>query len=294
MNKDEYELAVEAIDSRDVFASEGADSTTVMRLQKAMAHAGVASRRVCEELITRGKVKVNGRVVTELGSRVDTAVDKVTVNGTPIQFDSTRVYLALNKPAGVVSSMSDDLGRPDLQQFVQDYDHVYNVGRLDAETTGLLLLTNDGDLANKLAHPKFGVTKTYVARVAGIVPPSVIQQLLDGIELEDGEIAADKAHIIDYKGDETLVEIVLHSGRNRIVRRMLEAVGHPVKGLVRKQFGPIHLGTLRPGDVRQLNKMEIGALMKAAEGKNARTPRPEQVRPGKKRPQSANTKSKKR
>ena len=294
MNKDEYELAVEAIDSRDVFASEGADSTTVMRLQKAMAHAGVASRRVCEELITRGKVKVNGRVVTELGSRVDTSVDKVTVNGTPIQFDSTRVYLALNKPAGVVSSMSDDLGRPDLQQFVQDYDHVYNVGRLDAETTGLLLLTNDGDLANKLAHPKFGVTKTYVARVAGIVPPSVIQQLLDGIELEDGEIAADKAHIIDHKGDETLVEIVLHSGRNRIVRRMLEAVGHPVKGLVRKQFGPIHLGTLRPGDVRQLNKMEIGALMKAAEGKNARTPRPEQVRPGKKRPQSANTKSKKR
>ena len=294
MNKDEYELAVEAIDSRDVFASEGADSTTVMRLQKAMAHAGVASRRVCEELITRGKVKVNGRVVTELGSRVDTAVDKVTVNGTPIQFDSTRVYLALNKPAGVVSSMSDDLGRPDLQQFVQDYDHVYNVGRLDAETTGLLLLTNDGDLANKLAHPKFGVTKTYVARVAGIVPPSVIQQLLDGIELEDGEITADKAHIIDHKGDETLVEIVLHSGRNRIVRRMLEAVGHPVKGLVRKQFGPIHLGTLRPGDVRQLNKMEIGALMKAAEGKNARTPRPEQVRPGKKRPQSANTKSKKR
>jgi pseudouridine synthase len=186
------------------------------------------------------------------------------------------------------------MGRPDLQQFVLDYDHVYNVGRLDAETTGLLLLTNDGDLANKLAHPKFGVTKTYVARVAGIMPLSVIQQLLEGIELEDGEIAADKAHIIDHKGDETLVEIVLHSGRNRIVRRMLEAVGHPVRGLVRKQFGPIHLGTLRPGDVRQLNKMEVGALLKAADGKNARTPRPEQVRPGKKRPQPANAKSKRR
>lgn len=268
--------------------------SSIMRLQKAMAHAGVASRRVCEELISKGKVKVNGRVVTELGSRVDTAVDKVTVNGTPIQFDSTRVYLALNKPLGVVSSMSDDLGRPDLRQFVVDYDHVFNVGRLDAETTGLLLLTNDGDLANKLAHPKFGVTKTYVARVSGIMQLATVQKLLDGIELEDGPMAADKAHIMDHKGDETLVEIVLHSGRNRIVRRMLEEVGHPVRGLVRKQFGPIHLGTLRPGDVRQLNKMEIGALMKAAEGKNARTPRPEQVRPGKKRPAPAKNSSKKR
>jgi pseudouridine synthase len=294
MNNEEYEISIDEIDKRDVYETEEAATSSVMRLQKAMAHAGVASRRVCEELITKGKVKVNGKVVTELGSRVDTAVDKVTVNGTPIQFDSTRVYLALNKPMGVVSSMSDDMGRPDLQQFVLDYDHVYNVGRLDAETTGLLLLTNDGDLANKLAHPKFGVTKTYVARVAGIMPLSVIQQLLEGIELEDGEIAADKAHIIDHKGDETLVEIVLHSGRNRIVRRMLEAVGHPVRGLVRKQFGPIHLGTLRPGDVRQLNKMEVGALLKAADGKNARTPRPEQVRPGKKRPQPANAKSKRR
>ena len=294
MNNEEYEISIDEIDKRDVYETDESAASTVMRLQKAMAHAGVASRRVCEELITKGKVKVNGKVVTELGSRVDTAVDKVTVNGTPIQFDSTRVYLALNKPMGVVSSMSDDMGRPDLQQFVLDYDHVYNVGRLDAETTGLLLLTNDGDLANKLAHPKFGVTKTYVARVAGIMPLSVIQQLLEGIELEDGEIAADKAHIIDHKGDETLVEIVLHSGRNRIVRRMLEAVGHPVRGLVRKQFGPIHLGTLRPGDVRQLNKMEVGALLKAADGKNARTPRPEQVRPGKKRPQPANAKSKRR
>ncbi len=294
MNNEEYEISIDEIDKRDVFETEEAATSSVMRLQKAMAHAGVASRRVCEELITKGKVKVNGKVITELGSRVDTAVDKVTVNGTPIQFDSTRVYLALNKPMGVVSSMSDDMGRPDLQQFVLDYNHVYNVGRLDAETTGLLLLTNDGDLANKLAHPKFGVTKTYVARVAGIMPLSVIQQLLEGIELEDGEIAADKAHIIDHKGDETLVEIVLHSGRNRIVRRMLEAVGHPVRGLVRKQFGPIHLGTLRPGDVRQLNKMEVGALLKAADGKNARTPRPEQVRPGKKRPQPANAKSKRR
>jgi pseudouridine synthase len=257
---------------------------TEMRLQKAMAHAGVASRRVCEELIVKGRVYVNGKVVKELGTRVDTAVDRVEVNGIPLQFDTSRVYLALNKPLGIVSSMNDDQGRPDLSVFVADYDRVFNVGRLDAETTGLLIMTNDGDLANKLAHPKFGVTKTYVARVAGIVSLATIQQLLDGIELEDGEIAADKAHIIDHRGDESLVEIVLHSGRNRIVRRMLEAVGHPVRGLVRKQFGPIHLGTLRPGDIRRLNKMEVGALLKAAEGRKARTPRPEQVRVGNGKP----------
>ncbi len=256
---------------------------TEVRLQKAMAHAGVASRRVCEELITKGRVKVNGKVVTELGSRINPAVDQVTVNGTPIQFDTSRVYLALNKPLGVVSSMNDEQGRPDLRQFVQDYDRVFNVGRLDAETTGLILMTNDGDLAHKLAHPKFGVTKTYVARVKGIVTPGTIQQLLEGVELEDGPISADKAHVIDVKGEETLVEIVLHSGRNRVVRRMFDEVGHPVRALVRKQFGPIHLGTLRPGDIRRLSKLEVGALLKAAQGKNARTPRPAEVKPGRRK-----------
>ena len=270
------------------------DSSTVMRLQKAMAHAGVASRRVCEELIQKGRVYVNGKVVKELGSRVDTAVDKVEVNGIPLQFDTSRVYLAFNKPLGVVSSMADEQGRVDLSMFVADYDRVFNVGRLDAETTGLLIMTNDGDLAHKLAHPKFGVTKTYVARVAGVVSLATIQLLLDGIELEDGEIAADKAHIIDHRGDESLVEIVLHSGRNRIVRRMFEEVGHPVRGLVRKQFGPIHLGTLRPGDIRQLNKMEVGALLKAAEGRKARTPRPEQVRQGNGKPTPPKSKTNRR
>lgn len=265
------------------FEPQDALEATEVRLQKAMAHAGVASRRVCEELITKGRVKVNGKVVTELGSRINPAVDQVTVNGTPIQFDTSRVYLALNKPLGVVSSMNDEQGRPDLRQFVQDYDRVFNVGRLDAETTGLILMTNDGDLAHKLAHPKFGVTKTYVARVKGIVTPGTIQQLLEGVELEDGPISADKAHVIDVKGEETLVEIVLHSGRNRVVRRMFDEVGHPVRALVRKQFGPIHLGTLRPGDIRRLSKLEVGALLKAAQGKNARTPRPAEVKPGRRK-----------
>lgn len=265
------------------FEPQDALEATEVRLQKALAHAGVASRRVCEELITKGRVKVNGKVVTELGSRINPAVDQVTVNGTPIQFDTSRVYLALNKPLGVVSSMNDEQGRPDLRQFVQDYDRVFNVGRLDAETTGLILMTNDGDLAHKLAHPKFGVTKTYVARVKGIVTPGTIQQLLEGVELEDGPISADKAHVIDVKGEETLVEIVLHSGRNRVVRRMFDEVGHPVRALVRKQFGPIHLGTLRPGDIRRLSKLEVGALLKAAQGKNARTPRPAEVKPGRRK-----------
>lgn len=246
----------------------------LVRLQKALANAGVASRRVCEDLIVQGRVKVNGKQVTELGTKIDPSVDKVTVSGTPVQFDASRVYLALNKPFGVVSTMADEHGRPDLAQFVIGYDRVYNVGRLDAETTGLIILTNDGDLAHKLAHPKFGVKKTYVARVQGLVAAATIRKLLDGFELDDGFIQADAAHLVDVSKGESLVEIVLHSGRNRIVRRMLEHVGHPVLGLVRKQFGPIHLGPLQSGRVRELNKMEIGALLKAAEGKTERPPRP--------------------
>lgn len=237
-----------------------------VRLQKALANAGVASRRACEDLIVRGQVKVNGKVVTELGSRINPDTDTVTVKGTPVQLDTSRIYLALNKPAGVISTMNDEEGRPDLSQFVLDYDRVYNVGRLDAETTGLLLLTNDGDLAHKLAHPSFGVEKTYVAKVFGVMPGTAVKALLDGFELEDGFIKADSARVIDSKQGHTLIEIVLHSGRNRIVRRMLEHVGHPVVGLVRKQFGPIHLSTLKVGAVRQLSKLELGALLKAAEG----------------------------
>lgn len=249
-----------------------------VRLQKALAAAGVASRRACEELIVKGQVKVNGKLVTELGSRVNPAVDKVTVRGVPVQFDTTRVYLLLNKPAGIISTMSDEEGRPDLSSFVTDYDRVFNIGRLDAETTGLLLLTNDGELANQLSHPSFGVEKTYIARVVGEVTPMTIHKLMSGFELEDGFIKADRARVIDISKGHSLVEIVLHSGRNRIVRRMLENIGHPVVGLVRKQFGPIHLGTLKQGHIRQLNKMEIGALLKAATGKPSRPPRPSKKR----------------
>jgi 23S rRNA pseudouridine2605 synthase len=244
-----------------------------IRLQKVLASAGVASRRVCEQFIVAGKVRVNNKVVTELGTRINPDVDKVSVNGSPIQLDSSRVYLALNKPFGVVSSMNDENGRPDLAQFVVEYDRVYNVGRLDAETTGLIIMTNDGDLAHKLAHPKFGVKKTYLARVEGLVEPKTIAKLLEGIELEDGPIAADECRLKDVSLTESLVEIVLHSGKNRIVRRMMEAVGHPVLGLVRQQFGPIRLGHLKPGQVRDLNKLEIGSLIKEAEAGGSPKPR---------------------
>ncbi len=275
-DEDDYET--EEIPDDEIAEPEPVE--TSVRLQKALAAAGVASRRACEDLIVQGQVKINGKLVTELGSRVDPTSDFVTVRGVPVQFDTSRVYLALNKPAGVISTMADEEGRPDLSQFVIDFDRVFNIGRLDAETTGLLLLTNDGDLANKLAHPSFGVEKTYVARVSGDVTPATMQKLIDGFELEDGFIQADRARIIDVKRGEALVEIILHSGRNRIVRRMLDHVGNPVLGLVRKQFGPIHLGTLKLGHVRNLSKIEVGALLKAAQGKEERAPRPPKDRGG--------------
>lgn len=244
-----------------------------IRLQKVMAAAGVASRRVCEDLIVQGRVKVNDRVVKELGTRIDPAVDRVSVNGMPIQLDASRVYLALNKPKGVVSSMADENGRPDLMQFVVGYDRVFNVGRLDSETTGLIIMTNDGDLAHKLAHPKFGVEKTYVAKISGTATSQLIHKLLSGFELEDGFIKADRAHILDVSEFESLIEITLHSGRNRIVRRMFDFLGYPVIELVRRQFGPIHLGPLKEGRIRELSKVEVSALMKAADSDRPNQPR---------------------
>ncbi|WP_207457683.1 pseudouridine synthase [Herbiconiux sp. SYSU D00978] len=253
-----------------------------VRLQKLMAAAGVASRRVSEDLIAAGRVSVNGRIVTELGVRVDPVADQVTVDGVPVQLDTSRRYVMLNKPTGVVSSMSDERGRPDLRRWTDQYEErLFNVGRLDAETSGLLVLTNDGELAHVLAHPSFGVTKTYVALVDGRVTQATVRQLTQGIELEDGPIAADKARVLGEVGGRTQLELVLHSGRNRIVRRMMAAVGHPVQELVRRQFGPLHLGTLPVGRARDLTKVEVGRLLEIARsggetagGKTARSTRP--------------------
>lgn len=240
--------------------------TEGVRLQKVLANAGVASRRVCEQYIAEGRVRVNGVVVTELGSRIDPASDLVDVDGTAIQLDATKRYVILNKPTGVVSSMKDEQGRPDLRRFTADWpERLYNVGRLDAETSGLLVLTNDGDLAHVLAHPSFGVTKVYIAKVTGRVTPQTIARLTRGVELDDGPIVADKARLLDAssgaRGESSLVEITLHSGRNRIVRRLMAEVGHPVVELVRRQFGPLHLGTLPVGQARELTKVERGALL---------------------------------
>ncbi|RLK49731.1 pseudouridine synthase [Microbacterium telephonicum] len=238
------------------------DQPEGVRLQKVLANAGVASRRVCEQLIVEGRVRVNGAVVTELGSRIDPENDLVDVDGVAVQLDAGKRYVMLNKPTGVVSSMKDEKGRPDLRRFTQEWpERLYNVGRLDAETSGLLVLTNDGELAHVLAHPSFGVTKVYIAKVDGRVTPQTIAKLTTGIELEDGPIAADKARLLDQSGGTSLVELTLHSGRNRIVRRMMAATGHPVVELVRRQFGPLHLGTLPAGKARELTKVERGALL---------------------------------
>ncbi|MFJ2541284.1 pseudouridine synthase [Microbacterium sp. NPDC087589] len=240
----------------------GFETPEGIRLQKVLSAAGVASRRVIEQYIVEGRIRVNGETVTELGRRVDPETDLIDVDGTAVQLDVSKRYVMLNKPTGVVSSLRDENGRPDLRVFTDDYEErLYNVGRLDAETSGLLVLTNDGDLAHVLAHPSFGVTKVYIAKVEGEVTAQTISKLTKGIDLDDGPIAADKARLLDTSRGSSLVELTLHSGRNRIVRRMLAAVGHPVTELVRRQFGPLHLGTLPVGKTRELTKIELGALL---------------------------------
>jgi pseudouridine synthase len=244
--------------------SDGVDDPSQQgeRLQKVMAAAGVASRRASEEFIAAGRVTVNGEVIVEPGRRV-LPTDLISVDGTAIQLDPTRRYLMLNKPVGIVSSLHDENGRPDLSLYTSDYEErLFNVGRLDAPTSGLLVLTNDGELAQVLAHPSFGVSKTYIAKVQGDVSPATLRRLTSGIDLDDGPIAADRAKLLGTPSrGQSMIEIELHSGRNRIVRRMLSAVGHPVLELVRRQFGPLHLGTLGSGQIRDLTKVELGELL---------------------------------
>ncbi|MBK9475867.1 MAG: rRNA pseudouridine synthase [Tetrasphaera sp.] len=235
-----------------------------IRLQKLLAGAGIGSRRACELLISEGRVEVDGQIVRELGVRI--RPDQVVhVDGERVQLDESRVYLAFNKPLGVVTSMNDDLGRIDLGDFVRGRkERLFHVGRLDADTEGLLLLTNDGDLANRLQHPRYGVLKTYLAQVPGPVPRDLGRRLRAGIKLDDGPVAVDSFRIVDSQPGKALVEVVLHEGRKHIVRRMLDAVGHPVISLVRTQVGPIHLGSTKVGKWRALNSAEVAALYKAA------------------------------
>ncbi|MBD7951584.1 pseudouridine synthase [Oerskovia rustica] len=241
---------------RDVHVADG------VRLQKVLATAGLGSRRACEDLIAAGRVEVDGVVVRELGVRVDPETAVIHVDGMRVQLDQSLVTIALNKPLGVVSTMHDPEGRPALTQFVATRpERLFHVGRLDADSEGLLLLTNDGELANRLSHPKYEVSKTYLVSVEGRVAGNVANKLLHGIELEDGPAKVDRYRVVDTTPQASMVEVVLHEGRHRIVRRMFEELGHPVTRLVRTRIGSIHLGNLRPGATRVLGRTELGTLM---------------------------------
>lgn len=233
-----------------------------IRLQKVLAQAGVASRRSAELLIEQGRVEVDGTVVTEFGTRVDPEVSVIRVDGERIPPVSAHAYLVLNKPRGVVTTMADPQGRPCIADYVQDREErLFHIGRLDTDTEGLLLLTNHGEFAHRLAHPSYEVSKTYVAEVDGNVKPGVLRRLLDGVDLEDGPARADTVKIISSIQGRTLIQITLHEGRNRIVRRMFDAVGHPVKRLTRTAIGPVRRGNLHTGELRPLDPKELGQLL---------------------------------
>jgi pseudouridine synthase len=235
-----------------------------VRLQKVLAAAGVGSRRYCEELIGAGRVEVDGEIVRRFGARVDPQYQVIRVDGRRIPAREDLVYVAVNKPAGVLTSMSDSRGRKTMADLLGDIgERLFHVGRLDYDTEGLMLLTNDGELAHRLAHPRFGVPKTYLAEVPGPVPKDLGRQLITGVELEDGVASADRFRVVEQVGDRALVEVTLHEGRKHIVKRMLAAVGHPVSRLVRTQVGPVSLGSLRPGTTRRLSTKEIGDLYSA-------------------------------
>ncbi|MCB5294896.1 pseudouridine synthase [Arthrobacter sp. SO3] len=234
-----------------------------IRLQKVMASAGVASRRVCEEMIAEGRVEVDGQVVTELGVRVDPKTAVIHVDGLRIQLDENMVYMVFNKPKGVVSTMEDPDGRPCISDFVRNShgERLFHVGRLDVATEGLLLLTNDGELANRLTHPSYEVPKTYLVQVRGPFPQGIGAELKAGVELEDGIASVDSFKLVDSTPGHVLIEVVLHSGKNRIVRRLFDAVGFPVLRLVRVKVGPIGLGDQRQGSIRNLGRQEVGHLL---------------------------------
>ncbi|TXS47257.1 pseudouridine synthase [Streptomyces sp. OR43] len=232
------------------------------RLQKILARAGIGSRRACEELIEQSRVEVNGEIVVEQGMRVDVHHDEIKVDGLTVATQSY-LFFALNKPAGVVSSMEDPDGRQCLGDYVTNREtRLFHVGRLDTETEGIIMLTNHGELAHRLTHPKYGVKKTYLAAIQGPLPRDLGKRLKDGIQLEDGYARADHFRVVENTGKNYLVEVTLHEGRKHIVRRMLAEAGFPVERLVRTSFGPIPLGDQKSGWLRRLTNTEVGMLMR--------------------------------
>jgi 23S rRNA pseudouridine2605 synthase len=239
------------------------DSQGPVRLQKILAAAGIASRRASEELIAAGRVTINGQVVA-LGARVDPRHDQVAVDGVGVPLATDLVYLAVNKPRGMLSAMSSTSDRRYVGDLVSSYGAgLHHVGRLDVDSEGLLLVTNDGPLSHRLTHPSFGIPKRYLVEVDGPVPRGLSRALRSGVELDDGPARLDDFVVVDTTPRRALLEVELHEGRNRIVRRMFEAVGHPVRRLVRVSIGPIKLGELKPGRVRHLNTGERRALYEA-------------------------------
>ncbi|WP_232807377.1 pseudouridine synthase [Geodermatophilus chilensis] len=234
------------------------------RLQKVLARAGVGSRRVVENMVDQGRISVNGKTVTVQGMRVDPERDKIAVDGVRIELRDDRVTYALNKPAGVITAMSDDRNRPTVGDMVGDLaPGLVHVGRLDQDTEGLLLVTNDGELAHRLAHPSYEVKKTYLAQVSGSVPRDMARRLRAGVELEDGPVKVDSFHVVDTHAGQSVVEVVLHEGRKHIVRRLLAHVGLPVSRLTRTAVGPVKLERMRSGSIRRLTRAEVGALEEA-------------------------------
>jgi 23S rRNA pseudouridine2605 synthase len=242
------------------------DEDGLVRLHKLLARSGVASRRKCEELMLEGEVTVDGEVVTRLGTKVDPLTAVIHVSGQRLPPVSPHVYLVLYKPTGVVSTMSDPQGRPTISDLVADRpERLFHVGRLDTDTAGLLLLTNDGEFAQRMAHPSYEVDKTYVAEVDGRVSKSTVEQLLAGVELDDGPVTVSAAHVVGQGvQDRSIIELVIHEGRNRIVRRLLDHVGYPVRKLTRIAIGPIQLTGMKSGEIRDLTNDELGALLDAA------------------------------
>lgn len=235
------------------------------RLQKVIAQAGITSRRKAEKLILAGKVKVNGRVVTELGTKVDINKDKIIVDGIPLEREEP-VYYLLYKPRSVISAVTDDKNRKVVTDFIPTDKRIFPVGRLDYDTSGVILLTNDGDFAHMLMHPKYEIEKTYIAKVEGIISKETMNQLKKGIELEDGKTSPAKVKriAINKKKKTSIVELTIHEGRNHQVKRMLESVGHPVLKLKRERFAFLTCEGMNPGEYRLLTPKEVKQLVALA------------------------------
>jgi len=234
------------------------------RLQKIIAHAGIASRRMAEKMISEGRISVNGKIVTELGTKVDIRKDEIRVDGKLISTEVSRVYLMLNKPKGYLTTLKDTRERPIIADLLEGVpERVFPVGRLDYDSEGLLIMTNDGDFAYRVQHPKFEITKTYLVKIKGRIPKEEISMIKNGAKLDDGEFKPAHVTVGKINPKSSWLELIIHEGRNRIIRRYFDSLGHPVTRLIRVAIGDIHLGDLRQGDFRYLQKKEVERLLRS-------------------------------